>query len=312
MKKLFYISLAIAALGFGSCDKVTNAYPKGNGNPSGGLDWSLYPDGDSANYAQNHWPTWTENTNTLRNVMIEDFTGHQCPNCPTATANMETLIETNPARIYGVGIHASPTGLGPFQETNNGYNNVLYCDEGLTIGQYFGSIPGTAFQGNPSFCVNRVKANDQYNSNAGSAIANKTNSCLASALQVNIQAKVNYFASTRGVFLHTEVDKIDQNITSDLGIVVYLIEDSLVGKQSFVGTYQDDYVHRDILRGCIDGSAWGKTLTPSLLGTNGNYYVNYSYALPAQYAPENMHVLVYVYDKTTLEIYQVIKEHLLP
>ena len=46
--------------------------------------------------------------------------------------------------------------------------------------------------------------------------------------------------------------------------------------------------------------------------TNGKYYVNYSFVVPDQldgtYNADNMHVLVYVYDMTTLEIYQVIKQ----
>ena len=48
--------------------------------------------------------------------------------------------------------------------------------------------------------------------------------------------------------------------------------------------------------------------------TNGKYYVNYSFVVPNQldgnFNAANMHVLVYVYDKSTWEIYQVI-EHAL-
>jgi hypothetical protein len=293
-----------------SCDKVTNAYPPGT-QTTGGLDWTLYPGGDSLDYVnQGHWPTFTANTNTLRNVLIEDFTGHQCANCPASTANMEGLIATNPTRIYGVGIHAGPSGLTNFQVTSADFTTVLYCDEGLEIGTYFGSIPGSVFVGNPSFCVNRTMVGGQYNSNAGTAISDKTNNCLSSALKVNIQGVLNYFPSTRGLFLHTEIDKIDQTITNDLGITVYLIEDSLIAKQQLVGTYDDNYVHRDILRGCIDGRAFGKTLTADYLDANGKYYVNYAYRFPDQYNPDNMHLLIYVYDKTTLEIYQVIKKHI--
>lgn len=309
MKKLIVFS-SIALIGaLISCDKVTNAYPKTGGTSE--LDWSLYPDGDSAYYvSQGLWPTFTANTNTLRNVMIEDFTGHRCQNCPASTANMESLAATDPARIYTVGIHAANNGLSAFQETSAEYPTNLYCDAGLEIGTYFGSIVGSTFIGNPAFCVNRIKANDQFTSNAGSAIANKTNACLSSTLKVNIQAETNYFASTRGLFLHTEVDVIDNSLTSELGLVVYLIEDSLVAKQLLLGTIDNNYVHRDILRGCIDNRTFGRTLDNSLLNSNGKYYANYSYVLPSQYNPDNMHLLIYVYDKVTMEIYQVIKKHL--
>jgi hypothetical protein len=315
MKKILILTAVLATV-IASCDKVKNAYPA---NPvSSTLDWSLYPDGDSAYYvAQGLWPTFTANTNTQRNVLIEDFTGHQCVNCPASTANMEQLIATNPEHIFGLAIHAGPTGLTGFQVTSSEYPTILYSDAGIEIGQHFGQdIPGSTFLGNPAFCVNRTKANNQFTSNAGAAIANKTNTCLASTLKVNIQAVSNYFPSTRGLFLHTEVHKLDASITSDLAVVVCLVEDSLIAPQLVPTSMDpdgkiDDYIHRDILRGTIDGRTFGKVLTASDLGTNGKYFVSYSYQLPAQYDAENMKLYIYVYDKTTEEIYQVIEKHLL-
>jgi hypothetical protein len=324
MRKVLIASVILAGILVGSsCDRVTNKNPN---TTSTTLDWSLYPGGDSLTYVQaNLWPSFTPNANTLRNVLIEDFTGHQCVNCPDATANMEQLIATNPSRIYGVAIHAGSTGMTSFQEVDADFPNHLYCDEGLEIGTFFGSLAGSTFIGNPAFCVNRVKANDQFTSNAGSAIANKTNNCLSSALRVNIQAGTNYFASTRGLFLHTEIDKLDQSITNDLGLVVYVIEDSLIGPQ--IVKIEDDpdgspsdpnvadgthnnYVHRDIMRGCIDGRAFGRTLGTADLNANGKYYVNYSYRIPDELEVENMHLVIYVYDKVTKEIYQTIKHEI--
>ncbi|HLP54949.1 MAG TPA: Omp28-related outer membrane protein [Fluviicola sp.] len=297
----------------GACDKVDNPYPN---TTSTTLDWSLYPGGDSTAYVQaGLWPTFTDNTNTLRNVLIEDFTGHKCVNCPASTANMEQLIATNPARIFGVAIHSSANGLGAFQEVDAEYPTELFCAQGLEIGTFFGTIPGSSFIGNPAFCVNRVKANDQFTSNAGSAIANKTNNCLSSSLKVNIQAVSNYFASTRGLFLHTEVDKVDQSLSNELGLVVYVVEDSLIGPQIVPVSMDpdgkdDNYIHREILRGCIDGRAFGRTLGAAELNANGKYYVNYSYRIPDELEAENMHLVIYVYDKVTMEIYQVIKHEI--
>lgn len=324
MKKILILS-AILATVIASCDKVKNAYPANA--VSSTLDWSLYPDGDSAHYvAQGLWPDFTANTNTQRNVLIEDFTGHQCVNCPASTANMEQLIATNPEHIFGMAVHAGPTGLTGFQVTSATYPTVLYCDAGLEIGKHFGQdIPGSTFLGNPAFCVNRTKANNQFTSNAGAAIANKTNACLASSLKINIQAVANYFPSTRGLFLHTEVDKVDASLTSELALVVCLVEDSLVARQLVPNAMDPDgspgnpgtadgihetYVHRDILRGCIDGRTFGRVLGTGDLGSNGKYVVNYSYRLPDQYNPDNMKLYIYVYDKTTQEIYQVIEKHL--
>jgi hypothetical protein len=55
---------------------------------------------------------------------------------------------------------------------------------------------------------------------------------------------------------------------------------------------------------------------------NGKYYLDYSAIIPDQLVPqgsastgynaENMHVLICVYDKVTLEIYQAIEKHFIP
>ena len=121
----------------------------------------------------------------------------------------------------------------------------------------------------------------------------------------------------QGFFLHTEIEKLDPLLTNELGIVTYLIEDSLVAPQNVNNVLTNDYVHRDIFRGTLDGLTWGQTLNPDMM-LNNKYYVNYSYLLPDQlfpangtttgHNPNNMHILIYVYDKVTLEILQVIKQ----
>ena len=132
----------------------------------------------------------------------------------------------------------------------------------------------------------------------------------ANDLKVNIQSSANYYPSTRGFFLHTEVDILDAGINSDdLSIVVHLIEDSLVAPQKLSNnSTQYDYVHRDIFRGSIDGFAFGQSLDAEHLMASGNYEHFYIYELPTDYNPDNMHVIIYVRDEVTEEVYQVIKQ----
>ena len=76
------ILLFIIVLGgvFYSCDHVKNPYPP---EVNLELDTTLYP-GLWSDYENNEWPTFSQNTNTNRNVLIEDFTGHKCVFCPAA------------------------------------------------------------------------------------------------------------------------------------------------------------------------------------------------------------------------------------
>lgn len=308
MKKIVFVSVIAAALAgvFASCDKVDNPFPPGG---QGELDWSLYPDGDSAHYAQNHWPTFTANTNTQRNVIIEDFTGHRCVNCPNTNAAVHAKVISDPTRIFGASIHAGPTGMTSFQELYpiDGFVEEFFNTDGLAIGAFLGSVsPG--FIGNPRISINRLNQGGEITYSAAQ-LTNLSNTVLTSQLKVNIQAATNYFASTRGLFLHTEVDKFDASVTNDLALVVYVMEDSMIAPQLLSGGQDDNYIHREIMRGCIDAKPFGRTLGDADL-INGKYYCNYSYKVPDELEIDNMHLLIYVYDKVTYEIYQVIKHEL--
>ena len=109
MKKgLLFIAFTIA---FGlyllpACDRISNPYPV---QPCLELDTTLYP-GNWSEYVANEWPTFTQNTNTDRNVLIEDFTGHKCIYCPAAAELAHQLHEANPNRVFVASIHAGVDG----------------------------------------------------------------------------------------------------------------------------------------------------------------------------------------------------------
>lgn len=310
MKKLG-IFAAIIALGLISCDHVDNPYPEQIATE---LDYSLFPGGDSISYTATEWPTFTQNTNTLRNLLVEDYTGHKCIYCPPAADTAHALEDEYPSRIIVTAIHAgpgngsSPAVPGSFQTTDNEFTLVLYNQEGLEMGSYFGSQPGTAFIANPSGNVSRI-------TNAGQIFSNPSGwrpvveGHLNDALKINLQAHVNYYPSTRGMFLHTEIDILDAGLNPDeLYTVVYLVEDTIVGKQKMPppAPTEDNYVHHNVMRGCV-GSTWKGRKVGSASPQNGKYYFNYSYALPSEYDATNMHVVIYVRDSQTEEIYQVIE-----
>jgi hypothetical protein len=97
---------------------------------------------------------------------------------------------------------------------------------------------------------------------------------------------------------------------------VYVLEDSLVGDQKMSdNSHNTSYIHRDIHRGNLNGQAFGRVLGPNDI-QNGKYFVNYSFVVPDQlddnYNADNMHVLIYVYDRSTWEIYQVIRQNIIP
>ena len=51
-------------------------------------------------------PVFTLATTTGKNVLVEDFTAHQCGNCPPAAEIASSLAESNPDRVFPLAIHA--------------------------------------------------------------------------------------------------------------------------------------------------------------------------------------------------------------
>ena len=130
MKKsylIFTLLLALGLLSLPACDRVSNPYPPVVNLE---LDTTLYP-GNWANYVANEWPTFTTNTNTDRNVLIEDFTGHKCIFCPAAADLAHQLHEANPNRVFVASIHSGVDGIGDFQSVDPEYTLDFTNQDGL-------------------------------------------------------------------------------------------------------------------------------------------------------------------------------------
>lgn len=267
---------------------------------------------DSATYWSTMGPVFGANTNTQRNVVIEDFTGHRCINCPKASDTAEAIHGENSSNIFVTAIHASPVGAASFQE-------VMLPDfpadwtnaDGLDIGLHFGNLPGSQFIGNPLGTINRVRFNGQLMQSEG-LWRNIIESLLSAPLRVNIQADVNYFPNTRGMFIHTEVVVIDPGIPNDMYTVVYLVEDTAVGSQLMGdNSLEPNYVHKNIMRDCILSGWEGLPVNSIFQVGPSKFRYDYIYELPNQYDVYNMYLLIYVRDAVTEEIYQVIKQEIL-
>jgi len=218
--------IAISGLAtFISCNKVT--FPNVITTE---LDTTLFP----GNFAEYVFPTFDENTNTERNVVIADYTGHQCPFCPPAAAQAELIEAANPGRVFVAAIHASPEndGTGDFQKVTDEFPRDFTNPQGLEMAIEFFNL-GVGFTSNPKGTVNRVPRDDVFFFLSNGEWAAKTDKVLETELDVNIQAKSNYFPETNGVFLHVETDFIN-DLEGTYNIVVYALEDEVISRQKRV------------------------------------------------------------------------------
>ena len=52
--------------------------------------------------------------NPDKKVLVEDFTGHLCPNCPDAARELEAIHDIYPGQIISMAIHVSKSFARPY------------------------------------------------------------------------------------------------------------------------------------------------------------------------------------------------------
>jgi hypothetical protein len=306
MNKLnqYIFFLFATTLLFTSCDKVDNPYEK---TVIIDLDTTLY-NGLWSDYLENEYPTFSNNSNTNANVLIEDYTGHTCFNCPLAADVAHGLYESNPNRVFVVSIHTGPGNLS-FQQSNPS-NSKYYtdhtCPDGIAYGEEFEA--GFGFFGNPQGTVNRREGSGEMFSLTGTWQSRTEDILNANDLKVNIQSVFNYYPNSNGGYLHVEVEKKTTD-PIEMNTVVLVVQDSLVDWQKMPdNTDNEFYVHRDKHLGSIDDNPFGVPTLTAVALSGDKKMLDYSYVLPQEIDRTNMHFLIYVYDKDTYEILQVIKK----
>jgi hypothetical protein len=298
----FIVLLLIATiLTTSSCDKVEMPYPT-----ILSIDTTFYS-GNWTEYINSIAPQFIPLQDQVQNVLLEEYTGHLCNNCPTAAAIAHNIHKNNPNRVFIASIHAGPGGKTSFQQANPN-DDKFYTDhtnsDGLAYGQRFQN--GFNFFGNPQGTVNRKNVDQKVFDFSGTWQTRVTN-LLSNTPKVRLQAKFNYFEETKGGYLHVHAQHIGA-ISSKLNTVVYVIQDSLIDWQLMPNnSYNPDYTHYDKHLGSINGLPWGETtFTPT--GNKTEIDLLYSYKIPSTLKPEEIYFLIYIYDKDTYEILQVIKE----
>ena len=73
---------------------------------------SISPSDDCCCY--NNFSCFDNPSNIIQKILIEDFTGHTCQNCPEAAEELHTIQSNYPSQVIGIAIHA-----GFFAEPEN-------------------------------------------------------------------------------------------------------------------------------------------------------------------------------------------------
>lgn len=190
---------------------------------------------------------------SLRTVLVEDYTGFRCPNCPRAAEALHELGCTYGARIVPLAVHVSQTFASPENNPDGSFSTDFRTSIGNTYEAAFGT---SLFL--PNGLVNRTKFNGVYSQLHGDW-AGQVAGILAQPAEALLTISVSYDEGSRLATANVGLSVLTDLTNAPYRIVVLLSEDSIVDWQidnALTPPRISDYVHMHVLR---DGftAAWG-------------------------------------------------------
>ena len=226
-----------------------------------------------------------------RVVLLEDYTGVRCVNCPGAHEIAEELLSRFPNNLVMMSIHA-----GDQANPQTNWPNFT-TEAGNTW--YYNTFN---FDHNPIGTVNRTRnVNGGYGFEDG-AWGTKVAEEVAKEQEASLSIATTYNETSRelSVTLNTCFLK---EIEGDFYIFAGLLEDSIQGRQLTPSGLNQNYWHRNVFRTPINGT-WGQRLFNGLTEINQEFVTNLSIAVDTNYREDRCYVVSYIYDNGDKHVIQ--------
>jgi len=241
---------------------------------------------------------------TKRTVLLEDYTGMKCVNCPAAAVSAEALVELYKGQVIVMAVHA---GYFSKPDPTGNYTADYRTTEGVAWFNDFQLIS------NPMGMVNRTPFNGKIPIGAGSW-AEAVSAAVKEDKVTSISIHTELSGTLRGQLSTTIDTKFLTPLTGAYSLTVCILEDSIIGWQknndTAVGPIPDieKYVFNNMLRAVINGT-YGEQLTTDV-DTGQTYTKNYVFTLNDSWVPDHLSVLAFVSNTDSLGIIQVERKEL--
>ncbi len=231
---------------------------------------------------------------TTKKVLLEDFTGQRCVNCPAAHDLAHELqnaygVDTLIIVAIHAGFFATPV-------------NAPFDYDFTTLA---GNSYETTFevQSYPSGMVDRVKTGDSYllDKDAWSTkVAAQFEEAPSVGIEITAQTANNKISGTINL-------SFIQDIPAQSYLQIWITEDSIVKPQVIPGGQDPEYVHMHVLRGAVNGD-WGQALAATYQADNTDEITFSNFEIGADWNMNNLSVVAFVYDEATKKVLQVDKK----
>ena len=208
-----------------------------------------------------------------RVVLLEDFTGQRCVNCPRGTEVIEQLQKEFGDKVIAVGIHGGPLGFAGTATAKGLATNV---------GDEYYDHWKLEYQ--PVGLVNRHGAVN-YTDWTKEEVAE-----LAKPARLNLSTQPQLL-DDQSLFITVRAQSTEGTINGHLQ--VWVIEDGITALQMMPdGSTNREYVHNHVLRTPVNGT-WGEDIT---LKEGQDWVTAMEQPLNPDWNPNNLSIVAFVYD----------------
>lgn len=230
----------------------------------------------------------------LRKVLIEEFTGVRCVNCPAGSDAIEALLGVHGEQLVAVSIHAGTFAV-PHSESQQNLANPT----GSSILSLLGSPLGF-----PTAVVNRTQYSGEERRQVGlSTWAGYIAEELAKEPEVRIEVETGYNDGTREVTIDADFHILQDITADDVRLTVFVTENNIIDSQTTPEGRQDDYVHKHVFRTAV--SAFDGNPINDDLSANGMISRSLSVTLDELWDVNECHIVVFLHQGGgTLDVIQ--------
>lgn len=222
-------------------------------------------------------------TGAVKRVLIEEFTGVRCVNCPEGSDKIKDLLAIHDTNLVAISIHA-----GFFAEP---YPENQYDFQTTAGTQLEANLLGPV-SGYPAATINRKLFDNEFELPVTlNKWAGYINQELQEPAKLTLDITPTYTPTSRNVNARI-VLKFLETITAPIHISVLLTEDGVQDAQLTPSGIQMDYTHNHIFRKALTNYNGDRIIDATV--QDEELVFNYSTLLPREWVVANCHIIAFV------------------
>lgn len=217
-----------------------------------------------------------------RVVLLEDFTGQNCVNCPDAHAIIEGLQEQYGDGIIAVSIHG---GAFAINRKMTSFDRD-FIGLGTPEGEYYNTKYG--INSWPKGLIDRAGGLQNY---ADWSATVRTELQRPADVAINLDASFRTNEAAGAIDIDVELipqDDIDGSLN------VWILESGIVARQRNTKGLIKDYVHNNVLRAAVNGNEGEEVSLKKGLHNSFTYSIDVRNSSEEVWVPENLTVVAFV------------------